>query len=104
MLTPTNPAIQQAFGIEPISVPKLSSAGVEKGGDFAQTLMDVVKEVNNAQTNSTQMQDDFISGRRPVEYHDLMISMEKASTSMQLTMAVRNKMLEAYQEIDRMQV
>lgn len=33
-----------------------------------------------------------------------MIAMEKASTAMQLTMQVRNKMLEAYQEISRMQV
>jgi flagellar hook-basal body complex protein FliE len=30
--------------------------------------------------------------------------MEKANTAMQLTMSVRNKVLDAYQEIDRMQV
>jgi len=33
-----------------------------------------------------------------------MISMQKASTAMQLTMAVRNKVLDAYTEIDHMQV
>jgi len=50
------------------------------------------------------MQSDFISGQRPVEFHDLMITMEKANVGMQLTMAVRNKVLDAYSEIERMQV
>jgi flagellar hook-basal body complex protein FliE len=45
-----------------------------------------------------------MTNRKPVEVHDLMIAMEKASTSMQLTMSVRNKTLEAYQEISRMQI
>jgi len=33
-----------------------------------------------------------------------MIALEKASTAMQLTLEVRNKLLEAYQEISRLQV
>jgi flagellar hook-basal body complex protein FliE len=79
------------------------SAAEGKGDDFAQTLMDVLKEVNNSQTNAADMQKSFMAGQ-PVEYHDLMIAMEKASTSLQLTMQVRNKVLEAYQEITRMQI
>jgi flagellar hook-basal body complex protein FliE len=102
-ISPTNPAIQQALDAGRITVPT-PQAGPQKGEDFAHTLMDVMKEVNTSQQQAGQMQDDFISGRRPVEYHDLMISMEKASTTLQLTMAVRNKVLDAYQEIDRMQV
>ncbi len=73
-------------------------------GDFAQKLMDVLGDVNEAQNKSTSLQQDLITNRRPVEYHDVMIAMEKASTAMQLTMAVRNKVLEAFQEINRMQV
>jgi len=103
MLLPTNPAIQQAFQAGQIAVPT-PQAGAEKSEDFAQTLMDAIKEVNNTQQQAGQMQDDFVTGRRPVEYHDLMISMEKASTAMNLTMAVRNKVLDAYTEIDHMTV
>ncbi len=73
-------------------------------GDFAQMLMDVMKEVNDSQSKAAEMQTDLMTGRRPVEVHDVMIAMEKASTSMQLTMAVRNKLLEAYQELSRMQI
>jgi len=74
------------------------------GGDFGQMLMDALKDVNSAQQDSRQMQTDFMAGRPGVEVHDLMVAMEKASVAMQLTMQVRNKMLEAYQEISRMQV
>jgi flagellar hook-basal body complex protein FliE len=98
----TNPVIQAAFG-DRIAAPK-PQPGPKPGDDFGQMLMDAVKEVNNGQNQSGQMQSDFISGQRPVEFHDLMITMEKANVGMQLTMAVRNKVLDAYSEIERMQV
>lgn len=75
----------------------------EKSDNFGQMLMDALKEVNGAQTDAQKLQNDLMANR-PVEYHDLMIAMERASTAMQLTMQVRNKVLEAYQEISRMQV
>lgn len=71
--------------------------------NFGQMLMDVMKEVSSAEQQSTSMQNAFMTGQ-PVEFHDLMVAMEKASVSMQLTLQVRNKLLEAYQEISRMQV
>lgn len=71
--------------------------------DFGQMLMDALKDVNASQQDSAKLQNDLMAGR-PVEYHDLMIAMERASTSMALTMQVRNKLLEAYQEISRMNV
>jgi len=39
-----------------------------------------------------------------VELHDVMIASQKASITLQATMEVRNKVVEAYQEIMRMQV
>ena len=74
-----------------------------QGEDFGQVLMDAIQEVNKMQGDSTKLQEDLMANR-PVEYHDLMISMERAGTAMQLTMSVRNKVLEAYQEISRMQI
>jgi flagellar hook-basal body complex protein FliE len=96
-----NPAIQEA-----LSQGKLGTATQSAGdkGDFAHMLMDVMKEVNDSQSKVAEIQTDYMTGRRPVEVQDLMVAMEKASTSMQLTMAVRNKILEAYQELSRMQV
>lgn len=74
-----------------------------RGGDFGQMLMDALKEVNKAQADARGLQNDLMANR-PVEFHDLMIAMERASTAMALTLQVRNKLLEAYQEVSRMQV
>lgn len=75
----------------------------ENADDFGSVLMDAIKEVNKAQADSRVMQQDLMAGRQ-VDIHDLMITMEKAGIAMELTMQVRNKLLEAYQEISRMQV
>lgn len=75
----------------------------ESGEDFGRMLMDVIKEVNASQHQSAGLQNDLMAGR-PVDFADLMITMEKASTTMSLTMQVRNKLLESYQEISRMNV
>jgi flagellar hook-basal body complex protein FliE len=99
----TNPAIQQA--LEQGSVGAATQpAGKAQGSDFAQMLMDVIGEVNASQANAGETREAFVTGRRGVEVQDVMVAMEKAGTSLQLTMAVRNKLLEAYQELSRMQV
>lgn len=86
-----------------LAQPPLTKPAAGQGEDFGQMLMDVIKEVNGTQADAKNLQNDLMANR-PVEYHDLMIAMERASTAMQLTMQVRNKMLEAYQEVSRMQV
>jgi flagellar hook-basal body complex protein FliE len=83
--------------------PMAKPVQMEQDENFGQMLMDAIQEVNKSQTDSRKMQEDLMANR-PVEYHDLMITMERASTAMSLTLQVRNKLLEAYQEINRMQV
>lgn len=80
-----------------------SSQAQESGEDFGRMLMDAIKDVNATQQDSAKLQNELMAGR-PVEYHTLMIALEKASTAMSLTMQVRNKLLESYQEISRMNV
>src|SRR5262249_48820672 len=75
----------------------------DSNDDFGHMLMDALKDVNASQQESNRLQNELMAGR-PVEYHTLMIAMEKASTSMSLTLQVRNKLLESYQEISRMNV
>lgn len=74
-----------------------------EGAGFGEMLMDALKEVNSSQQESRSKQNALMAGQ-PVDVDDLMITMEKASVAMQLTMQVRNKVLEAYQEVMRTQV
>lgn len=69
-------------------------------GDLLTEAMDKISEMNK---ESQSMQIAFAQGEN-VELHEVVIAMEKYSVSMELLMAVRNKIIEAYQEISRMPV
>lgn len=71
--------------------------------NFKDLLMDALENVNSLETESAKMTEDFIAGRTD-NIHQVMIAGEKASIALQFVMEVRNKVLEAYQEIMRMQV
>lgn len=75
----------------------------EQQQNFAQSLKDAIAEVNTNQIASDKATNTLISGG-DIELHDVMISAQKASVSLELTMQVRNKAVEAYQEIMRMSV
>ncbi|WP_227395539.1 flagellar hook-basal body complex protein FliE [Jeotgalibacillus aurantiacus] len=71
--------------------------------NFAQMLKSSINSLNEAQLQSDQMTQRMINGEN-VELHDVMIASQKASVSLNLTMEMRNKAVEAYQEIMRMPV
>lgn len=74
-----------------------------QGGSFSQILGSMVQEVNGKQAAAAQTVSDLQTGQN-VSLHQAMIAMEEASVSFQLMVEVRNKLLESYQELMRMQV
>jgi flagellar hook-basal body complex protein FliE len=70
---------------------------------FTDTMRDVVESVNMQQIESEDTASRFIAGQVE-DVHEAMISMEKASVSFQFLVEVRNKLLESYREVMRMQV
>jgi flagellar hook-basal body complex protein FliE len=70
---------------------------------FSSVLGQMVQDVNAKQNVAGQALQDLQSGQN-VSLHQTMIAMEEASVSFQLMVEVRNKLLESYQEIMRMQV
>jgi len=86
--------------------PKTQKAGQEdglKGRDFGQTISDFVRAVNDKQIASAQQVADVIQGRSQ-NLHQAMATMEEARLSFQLMIEVRNKLLESFKELERMQV
>jgi flagellar hook-basal body complex protein FliE len=73
------------------------------GGTFESTLGRMVAEVNTKQTAAGEAVAGLVTGQN-VPLHRAMIAMEEASVSFQLMVEVRNKLLESYQELMRMQV
>jgi flagellar hook-basal body complex protein FliE len=70
---------------------------------FSSVLGQMVQDVNAKQNVATQAMQDLQSGQN-VSLHQTMIAMEEASVSFQLMVEVRNRLLDSYQEIMRMQV
>ncbi|MDN4607468.1 flagellar hook-basal body complex protein FliE [Sporosarcina highlanderae] len=70
---------------------------------FGTYLKDAIQEVNTLQGKSDQLTQKLIMGEN-VDLHNVMITAQKASIALNATMEVRNKVVEAYQEIIRMPV
>ena len=73
------------------------------GKDFSQVMQDAVKEINQLQTNADEAIAKVQMGNT-VNIHEAMVALEQASISFRALMTVRNKILDAYQEVMRMQV
>ncbi|HWO77951.1 MAG TPA: flagellar hook-basal body complex protein FliE [Bacillus sp. (in: firmicutes)] len=70
---------------------------------FSSWLKDSIEQVNKTQIESDQMTQKLIKGE-DVELHEVMIAASKASVTLQATIEVRNKVVEAYKEVMRMQL
>lgn len=70
---------------------------------FGDLLKQSIEQINKSQIEADKMTEALAAGKN-VELHDVMISAEKASVTMTLAVEVRNKAIEAYQEMMRMQV
>ena len=84
----------------------LSSTSGSKGTDgpsFADTLAQSLDKVNTLQKEADVAIQDFATGDTR-NIHETMIAVSKADVAFRLTMQVRNKMVEAYQEVMRLQV
>lgn len=75
----------------------------DKSMGFADMLKNSINEINSLQQQSAEMKSTLVTGEVN-ELHQVMISAEKSSLAFQLTLQIRNKVVEAYQEIMRMQV
>lgn len=70
---------------------------------FKSWLNAAVADVNQAQLASENMTEKMARGEQ-VDLHEVMLTAEKASVTLQTTTEIRNKVIEAYQEMMRMQV
>jgi flagellar hook-basal body complex protein FliE len=77
----------------------------ETGGtNFADVLKQAVSSVNQQQTTATEMVRQFETGSGETSVAEVMIAMQKASLSFQAMTEVRNRLVDAYQQIMNMPV
>ena len=80
---------------------KVTSANAQQ--QFADALKEAIANVNEQQNTSDMMTQKLISGG-DVDLYEVMVAAQKASITLNTTIEIRNKAVEAYQEIMRMSV
>jgi len=93
-VSPLSPAANPAAGPKEKQTPAAS---------FGEMLQKALEEINTAQVKADQLQLKFITGEVQ-DLHQVVIAMEEARLLMSLAVEVRNRVVESYQEISRMQI
>lgn len=72
-------------------------------GSFSQALQNELQKVDQLQHNADAAVNTYATGG-DITFHNVVLASTKAEMAMDLTVAVRNKLVSAYQEISRMHV
>jgi flagellar hook-basal body complex protein FliE len=93
--------VKNVFNIQNSNEMKATPYEAQKS--FSTFLKDSIEKVNESQIRSDNLTEKLALGQ-DVDLHQVMIASQKSSVAMQLTLEIRNKAVEAYQEMMRMQV
>lgn len=74
------------------------------GADFAAMLKQTIGTVNDTQQTAGKMTEAFEAGDTNVSLAEVMVASQKASVSFQAMLQVRNKLVEAYQDVMNMPI
>lgn len=94
---------RRALQNEIAASPSLSSSSSQSTGSFADTLGTAVQQVNQMQKNADKAMQNLATGKTD-NVADVMIQTEQADIALKLMMQVRNKIIDAYQEVMKMPV
>lgn len=101
MLSMMRASSAQAAGRPAESLAKSGAAG---GADFAQILQSSIEKVSDAQQKAHAMAESLATGQSDQNLHEVMIALQTASVSFQEMVQVRNRLVNAYQDVMNMQV
>lgn len=88
--------------ILPVEIEPIASRSPQKGSTFMENLRQAMESVQDVQDEASAKVSDLLQGNG-ADVHSALIAVEKAELSFQLMMQVRNKIVQAYQEIARLQ-
>ena len=80
---------------------RINKGSKNDSSSFQNTLSELVTNVDKQLKESDRLTEDFAIGKNN-NIHEVMIAAEKAGISLKFLLQIRNKLLDAYQEIMRM--
>jgi flagellar hook-basal body complex protein FliE len=100
-IEPVTPSIGRAsaIGRKPSAVADTAESG---GSSFADSLAGLLASVDETAGKANDAVSNMLTGKG--DAHEAMIALQKAETTLQLTVQVRNKLVQAYQDVMRMPI
>ncbi|GAA3406669.1 flagellar hook-basal body complex protein FliE [Paenibacillus hodogayensis] len=94
---PKKPLVSASAG------PNADEGAAQLAKDFGSFLNDAMNGLNKQTSAVDKLNDQFVTGQI-ADVHQLTIAAEKLSLSLEMTVQLRNKVIEAYQEVMRTQI
>src|SRR5690349_11961215 len=86
------------------SLPAIQTPGISsQPGAFQNVLNGAIQTIESAQTDASSAVQQFLTGQNE-ELHTAALAVQKAQMSFELGLQVRNKVVDAYQQIMQMQI
>lgn len=90
-------------GLDNLAAESSGNGAQKAGADFSQFLSNALKQVNDLQSQGETASLALAAGQVQ-DLSEVMVALEKANLSLSLTVATRDKALDAYNQIMRMQI
>ncbi len=97
-----NQLLQQMRAMSAQAGSQPSTESSVSAGDFANLLKDSINSVNHNQQTAANLVKGFEAGTSDASMAEVMVTLQKASVSFQAMVEVRNKLVDAYQEVMNM--
>jgi flagellar hook-basal body complex protein FliE len=95
--------LQQMRALSPMmGSPASAGSAISSSGGFAGELKKSLARISDAQQHASDQAEAFELGKPGVALNDVMVDMQKAGIGFQTGLQVRNKVVQAYQEIMNM--
>lgn len=91
-----------SLGSKGLGAVKGPAATDPAGGTFADSLQGLLASVDETAGTANDAVSNMLTGKGDV--HEAMIALQRAETTLQLTVQVRNKLVQAYQDVMRMPI
>ena len=92
--------VTQAYSAHQPGAAKADTAGK---ADFGTMLKEELNKVNGMQVRADEAMQQLVTGEAD-NIHSVMLAAEEARLALEMTVQIRNKLVESYQEINRMQL
>ena len=95
--------INPALSLQPLSFDQIAPEAKADKGEFKNLMLQAIDQVNNMQTAANQAVEQLSTGG-DVDTAEVFTAIQKADMSFRMMMQIRNKMVDAYQEIQSIRI